>query len=725
MKKIQLKVIGMTCAACSGRIERVISKLDGINEISVNLTTEVAEVDFDQNIITIDEIISKIQKLGFDAEVYDESKIDSKADEIKWLKISLLISAILTAPLIIGMILSWLNVHVLFLHDPILQLVLATPVQFIIGYRFYKPAFYALKSKSPNMDVLVSIGTLAAYFFSLYNLCTGKVVHGSMEGLYFESSMTIITLVLFGKYLEMRAKEKTSEAIQSLIKLQPQTANILIDGVIQNVPLSLVKTNDIVVVGPGEKIPIDGVIKSGSTITDESMLTGESMPVEKSVGDNVFCATINSQGIIHVETKSVGKETTLSQIISYVRNAQGKKAPIQKIADKVSVYFVPAIIGIAIITFIVWFIVSKEFEISLINAVSVLVIACPCSLGLATPTAIMVGTGMCANHGILIKNGETLETASKIKTIIFDKTGTITKGKPEVTDIIFNNNISENEFLETISALELGSEHPLGKAIYKYCSNKNISPISMDSVNALTGLGMEGTLKSDTYYIGNLKLMNQKNVSVDIKKDFIKELEVSGKTVMFVAKNTEYLGLIAMSDTLKSTSKSAIEKIKSIGIIPYMLTGDNLNTANTIAEKVGIDNVFADVMPSEKSEKVELLKSDENIVAMVGDGINDAPALVSANVGIAMGNGADIAIEAADVTVMRNDIRAVYDTIFLSKATMRKIRQNLFWAFIYNAIGIPFAAFGILNPTIAGAAMALSSVSVVTNSLLLKRVKIK
>lgn len=725
MKTIQLKVIGMTCAACSGRIERVIAKTDGIEEINVNLTTEVANVNFFPDIIAVEDIIAKIQKLGFDAEIYDESKIDSKSNEVKWLKISLIFSAILTAPLIFGMIMSWFGVHISFLHDPIFQLILSTPVQFIIGYRFYKPAFYALKSKSPNMDVLVSIGTLAAYFFSLYNLCTGKVVHGSMEGLYFESSMTIITLVLFGKYLELRAKEKTSEAIQSLIKLQPQTANVLKDGAIKNVPLAQVNIGDIVVIGPGEKIPIDGVIQTGSTLTDESMLTGESLPVEKNIGDNVFCATINSQGIIHVETKSVGKETTLSQIISYVRNAQGKKAPIQKIADKVSLYFVPAIISIAFITFLGWFIGSKDFEISLINAVSVLVIACPCSLGLATPTAIMVGTGMCANHGILIKNGETLETASKIKTIIFDKTGTITKGKPAVTDIIVNDNITEDAFLKILAALELGSEHPLGKAIYKYCSNMNIDQISLENVNALTGLGMEGSLKNDKYYIGNLRLMNQKNVNTDIDKNYLKKLEVSGKTVMFVAKNTEYLGVVAMSDTVKPTSKTAIDKIKSLNIVPYMLTGDNANTANTIAEKVGIDNVFANVMPSEKSEKVELLKTDENIVAMVGDGINDAPALVSANVGIAMGNGADIAIEAADVTLMRSDLNAVYDTIFLSKATMRKIRQNLFWAFIYNAIGIPFAALGFLNPTIAGAAMALSSVSVVTNSLLLKKVKIK
>lgn len=723
----ELKIDGMTCAACSGRIERVLAKTDGIEEINVNLTTETATVSFDQNVITNDEIIDKIKKMGFGAEVYDESKENSNQREFRNLKIYLIFSIILTAPLILGMIASWLGIHIMFLHDPIFQLVLATPVQFIIGYRFYKPAFYAIKSKSPNMDVLVSIGTLSAYFFSLYNVIAGNIVHGQMDGLYFESSMTIITLILLGKYLELRARVKTSEAIQSLIKLQPQNANLLRDGVITTVPLSMLNAGDVVVINPGEKIPIDGVIKSGRSTVDESMLTGESLPVDKKIGDNVFCATINKMGVIQVEAEKIGKETTLSNIITYVRNAQGKKAPIQKVADKVSAVFVPAIMIIALITLIVWYFLTKNFETSLINAVSVLVIACPCSLGLATPTAIMVGTGLCANHGILVKSGEILEISSKIKTVVFDKTGTITKGTPDVTDLILVNQEDKETFLKIIGGLEFGSEHPLGKAIYTHCVKNINGLLELEETEAKVGMGIEGRDNGGNLYrIGNRKLMNSCNIEInnaDLKK--ASELEMQGKTVMFVSVNTNFVGAVALSDTVKETSVQAVNRLSRMDIDVCMLTGDNDATAEAIAKSVGIKKVFANVLPHEKSEKILSFKSKDNVVAMVGDGINDAPALVSADIGIAMGDGTDVAIEAADITLLRGDPNAVCDGIYLSKMTMRKIRQNLFWAFIYNGIGIPFAAFGFLNPAIAGAAMALSSVSVVTNSLLLKRIKIK
>lgn len=723
----ELKIDGMTCAACSGRIERVLAKTDGIEEINVNLTTETATVSFDQKLITNDEIIDKIKKMGFGAEVYDESKENSNQREYRNLKIYLIFSIILTAPLILVMIASWFGIHIMFLHDPIFQLILATPVQFIIGYRFYKPAFYAIKSKSPNMDVLVSIGTLSAYFFSLYNVIAGNIVHGQMDGLYFESSMTIITLILLGKYLELRARVKTSEAIQSLIKLQPQNANLLRDGVITTVPLSMLNAGDVVVINPGEKIPIDGVIKSGRSTVDESMLTGESLPVDKKVGDNVFCATINKMGVIQVEAEKIGKETTLSNIITYVRNAQGKKAPIQKIADKVSAVFVPAILIIALITLIVWYFITKNFETSLINAVSVLVIACPCSLGLATPTAIMVGTGLCANHGILVKSGEILEISSKIKTVVFDKTGTITKGTPDVTDLILANPGDDEMFLKIIGGLEFGSEHPLGKAIYAHCIKNVSSLLELNETEAKVGMGIEGKDKDgNVYRIGNRKLMSSSNIeisNIDLKK--ASELEMQGKTVMFVSENTKFIGAVALSDTIKETSVQAVNRLSRMDIDVCMLTGDNDATAAAIAKSVGIKKVFANVLPHEKSEKILSFKSKDNVVAMVGDGINDAPALVSADIGIAMGDGTDVAIEAADITLLRGDPNAVCDGIYLSKMTMRKIRQNLFWAFIYNGIGIPFAAFGFLNPAIAGAAMALSSVSVVTNSLLLKRIKIK
>ena len=721
MQTIKLKIEGMTCAACSGRIERVLEKKEGIQSVTVNLTTEIATVIYDESIENINQIIEQIKRLGFGASEYQEdSGQNTEKKEAKVLFISLLISIVLTAPLLLGMILDWCGVHIMFLHNPYFQLILSTPVQFIIGWRFYKHGFLALKAKSPNMDVLIALGTSAAYFFSLYNVLAGHIEHGSMQGLYFESSMTIITLILLGKYLEARAKDKTTDAIKKLIELQPQTANIIRDGIETTVPIAEVEVGDLVVVKPGEKIPVDGEVISGATSVDESMLTGESLPVDKAVGDSVFGATINKYGAFQLKAAKIGKDTALSQIINMVRDAQGVKAPIQQIADRVSAIFVPAILGIALITLIGWMIYSKNIETSIINAVSVLVIACPCSLGLATPTAIMVGTGLGAEHGILIKGGEYLETAHKITAAVLDKTGTITNGKPVVTDVIAILG-GKDDLLKVVTAVEKLSEHPLGIAIYEYGKAQFNSLPEVEEFQSETGMGITGKIDEERIAVGNRKLMAKIQIDVSKEERQITALEEMGKTAMLVSKGSTLIGIIAVADTIKESSRSAVEQLGDLGVDVYMLTGDNQRTADAIAKTAGIHHVFAEVLPDDKAEKVLELQKDGRIVAMVGDGINDAPALATADIGIAMGTGTDIAIEAADITLMRGDLKMIPATVRLSKKTMRKIKQNLFWAFIYNSIGIPFAAFGLLNPIIAGAAMAFSSVSVVTNSLLLKR----
>lgn len=715
----EYKITGMTCAACSGRIERVLSKTDGISSAVVNLTTEVASVDFDENVFSDNDIIEKIKKLGFGAEVYNE-ELDKKPDnEYKKLLISFLISLILTAPLLLGMILSFANVHIAILHNPYLQLVLATPVQFVIGWRFYKHGFLALKAKSPNMDVLIAIGTSAAYFFSLYNVIAGNTSPGSMKGLYFESSMTVITLILLGKFFETRAKHKTSDAIRKLMELQPETAVVIRDGAELTVSIGEVEAGDTILVRPGERIPVDGVILSGESSVDESALTGESLPVDKSEGDNVFCATINKAGAFKMEAGKIGKDTALSQIIRMVKAAQGNKAPIQKIADKVSAVFVPTILAIALITFIGWYIYSGYFETSLLNAVSVLVIACPCSLGLATPTAIMVGTGLGAENGILIKGGEHLETAHKISAIILDKTGTITKGSSEITDVIAYD-IAENDLIRLAAAAESLSEHPLGRVIAEMSSD--VSPDGISDFKSYTGMGVSAKVGGSSVCVGTRELVLQSGaeISANAEDDMLSLLK-EAKTAMFVAVDSKLKGIIAVADTVKPESATAVAELKSMGIDVYMVTGDNKYTAEAIAKKANIDYVVAEAKPDDKAEFTKKLKKEGKICAMVGDGINDAPALAVADIGIAMSNGSDIAMETADITLMNGNLSLVPSAVKLSGYTMSKIKQNLFWAFIYNSIGVPFAAFGFLNPIFAGCAMAFSSVSVVSNSLLLKR----
>ena len=724
MQKITIKISGMTCAACSTRVEKVLSKNNDIRTCNVNLSMEIANIEFDNTKIGEKEIIEIIEKIGYGAEVFNNEKNngEQKEKEIKNLRIQLIISSILTAPLLLAMIFGMLNIKILtFLHNPYFQLVLTTPIQFVIGFRFYKHGFLALKSKSPNMDVLISLGTTSAYILSLYNVFFQNLEHGMMKNLYFEASAVVITLILLGKYFEIIAKGKTSAAIKKLMGLSPKMARIVRDGQELDVSITDVLIGDIIVVKPGEKIPVDGEIVEGESSIDESMITGESIPVNKKIGDMVIGATINKYGTFKFKALKIGKDTFLSQIIKLVEDAQGGKAPIQKIADKVSGIFVPIVIAIAVITLLMWILITGDITMGIISAVAVLTIACPCSLGLATPTAIMVGTGVGAENGILIKSGEHLETAHKITTIVFDKTGTITKGKPEVTDIIPTSNLSKNEILKIAGIAEKPSEHPLGVSIYEEAKKafKNIDePISF---KAIPGKGITALIEDKNYYVGTRKLIQDLSLDTSKIEVDLEKFETQAKTAMIVATENEILGIIAVADSIKETSKQAIQDIKNMGIDIYMITGDNEKTAKAIADEVGIINVLAEVLPENKAKEIEKLRSSGQVVAMVGDGINDAVALVTADVGIAIGTGTDIAIEAADITLIRGDLKLIPTAIKLSKATLRKIKQNLFWAFFYNMVGIPIAAFGLLNPMFAGGAMAFSSVSVVTNSLSLKK----
>lgn len=730
--QVSLKIGGMSCAACSARIEKMLNKLDGVEKAGVNLATETAVVEFDNSKVKVSDIIKAVEDMGYSAERAEEVSRDREKEqrerETKRLKNELTISAILSSPLILAMILTLLKVDAPYLHNEYFQLIIATPVQFIIGFRFYKNAFYALRAKSANMDVLIAMGTSAAYFFSLYNVFYQEMMPGmAMKDLYFEAAAVIITLVLLGKYLEAVAKGKTSEAIKKLMGLQAKTARVIRNGQEADIPVDEVELGDIIVVRPGEKVPVDGKIVEGHSSLDESMLTGESLPVEKKAGDLVIGATINKFGTFKFQATKIGKDTALSQIIKMVEDAQGSKAPIQKIADQVSGVFVPTVIGIALLTFLIrYFGIDHGENITpaLVSAVSILVIACPCALGLATPTAIMVGTGKGAENGILIKGGEHLEMAYKINAVILDKTGTITEGKPAVTDIISIDGTDSKEILKLAAAGEKNSEHPLGVAIYEKGKADLESVLEPKKFEAIPGRGVAAVIDGKNVIIGTRKLMMEHNISVNDVEEVVARLEEEGKTAMLMAVNNTLQAVIAVADTVKENSKDAIADLQHMGIKVYMITGDNKRTAQAIAKQVGIDNVLAEVLPEKKAEEVEKLKKAGMVVAMVGDGINDAPALATSDVGMAIGTGTDVAMEAADITLMRGDLRSIPMAIRLSRKTIRKIKQNLFWAFIYNIIGIPIAAFGFLNPIIAGGAMAFSSVSVVTNSLSLKRTKI-
>ncbi len=727
-EQVDLKISGMTCAACAARIEKKLKGLEGVKQANVNLSTEKARVVYQPGQAKISEMIQSIQNLGYNAERVEDTNIDhqqeAKDREISSLRWLLITSAVLSLPLVIAMVLSLFKIHsplATFLHNPYFQLVIATPVQFIIGARFYKQSYFALRSGSANMDVLIAMGTSAAYFFSLYNVFYEVVPQGMMKSLYFEASAIIITLILLGKYLEAVAKGRTSEAIKKLAQLQAKTARVIRSGREVDIPVEEVELGEIIVVRPGEKVPVDGKIIEGTSALDESMLTGESLPVDKQAGDLVFGATLNKFGTFKFEATRVGRDTALAQIIKMVEDAQGSKAPIQQIADRVAGVFVPVVLAIAFITFLAWYLSGGGINKSLISAVAVLVIACPCALGLATPTAIMVGTGKGAENGILIKGGEHLEMAYKLNAVVLDKTGTITKGKPEVTDIIALGEVNLDHLLFLAAQAEKGSEHPLGATIYEKGRAEYDHLPDPDSFEAIPGKGVKAVVNGKEIYLGTRRLMIDNGIIVEPIEASISALEDMGKTAMLMAINSRLEAIIAVADTVKENSREAIQDLQNMGIEVYMITGDNRRTAEAIARQVGITNVLAEVLPENKAEEVQRLKAAGKAVAMVGDGINDAPALATAHIGMAMGTGTDVAMEAADITLMRGDLRTIPASIRLSRQTIRKIKQNLFWAFIYNIIGIPFAALGMLNPIIAGAAMAFSSVSVVTNSLSLKR----
>jgi len=746
LKPIDFELSGMSCSNCALTIEKVISTLPGVKSATVNFASEKGHALADLSVISENEIVSAIQNAGYEARIIQsETKNiaqDQKKEHTRKMGISTLWAALLSAPLISGMLFVFISNYfpfkilitvAHFLHNPWLQLFLATPVQFIFGARFYRNAWHALKVKSAGMDLLVSMGTSAAYFYSIY---TGFFApRTNMPELYFEASAVVITLVMYGKYLEAVAKSKTSDSIKSLLGLQPKSARVLVNGHETEIPVDQVKKDDLIIIYPGEKIPVDGIIIEGTSMVNESMLTGESLPVNKTVGDKVAGATINQYGSFKIRATAIGKDSMLAQIIAIVEEAQGSKAPIQKLADKVSSIFVPAVVTVSVLTFSVWFFGFHNLSAAMINAVAVLVIACPCALGLATPTALMVGTGRGASMGILIKNGEALEIAEKINAIILDKTGTITTGKPQVSDIITLGNFNQAELLQIAAIAEKRSEHPLGKAIVSAAKNKNMILAEPDTFEVFPGGGIIAIIPARTLvnfktalsiYIGNYNwIIKQINSKADNDlENKITALESEGKATIVITINNNIEGILAVSDQIKSDSKNAIDALKKLGILVYMVTGDNAGSANVIAEKAGIENVFSGVLPANKAEEVKKLQSRGYTVAMVGDGINDAPALTTADIGIAIGTGTDIAIESSDITLIHGNLPAVVRTIKLSRATMKKIRQNLFWAFFYNIIGIPFAAMGFLTPVIAGAAMAMSSISVISNSLSLKMKKI-
>ncbi|MCU6797681.1 heavy metal translocating P-type ATPase [Paenibacillus sp. WQ 127069] len=728
------KLEGMTCAACANRIEKGLGKLPGVTDASVNFAMETARVQYSPGEISITEMQNKVKQLGYRATTEQENvnRGDHRKKEVRHQQRKLLISALLSLPLLWSMVAhfsftSWIYMPEI-LMNPWFQLILATPVQFYVGKPFYVGAYKALRNGSANMDVLVSLGTSAAYFYSLYLTINwfiggGNVHHG--PSLYYETSSILITLVIMGKLFESLAKSRTSEAIKSLMGLQAKTALVVRDGQEITIPVDEVIAGDIVQVRPGDKVPVDGVVLEGLSSVDESMLTGESLPVEKKIGDAVIGATINKNGMLRIKATKVGKDTALAQIIKVVEEAQGSKAPIQRVADVISGIFVPIVVGIAIAAFLVWyfFVTPGDFAGALEKAIAILVIACPCALGLATPTSIMAGSGRAAELGILFKGGEHLEQTHKIDAIILDKTGTVTKGKPELTDVMTDGD--ELEFLRLVGAAEVNSEHPLAEAIVAGIRDRNIELQGTESFEAIPGFGIKAVAEGRELLIGTRRLMEQYEVDAKHAYDTMASLEEAGKTTMLVAIDRQYAGMVAVADTIKETSKAAVGRLKEMGIEVIMITGDNERTAKAIAAQVGIDHVLAEVLPEGKAQEVKKLQEQGRIVAMVGDGINDAPALATANIGMAIGTGTDVAMEAADVTLMRGDLSSIPDAIYMSRKTMSNIKQNLFWALGYNTLGIPIAALGLLAPWVAGAAMALSSVSVVLNALRLQRVKVR
>ncbi len=758
-ESISMKVYGMTCALCALTIESSLEKLDGIDKASVSYGTEKIILEYESSKVQLSNIKRTVEALGFfieDEGKADKEGLDRSDIERNKLRNTFIISAILSLPLILAMVLGGLGFchdyfdpnsnsgiglfienlryKTVILHDWRLQFAFATPVQLIIGFRFYKHSFYALRAGRATMDLLIAIGTTATYLYSVYiSFFDSTSIILGMKNIYFEASSTIITLVLLGKYMESIAKGRTSKAVKALIRLKPKTARVIRDGIETDIPVEEVVVGDIVVVRPGEKIPVDGIVSEGYSTVDESMLSGESIPVEKKEKDYVSGASINKFGTFKFRVLKVGNETKLAQIIKLVEEAQGSKPPIQKIADRVCSFFVPFVFLAAVTTFVIWYFFIFKYNSFLLNipilyAVAVLVVSCPCALGLATPTAVMVGMGIGARMGILIKSGEKLETACKINAVMLDKTGTITTGKPEVTEMVVLNNDTfkweEHELLMLADAAEKRSEHPLGAAICERVKKiQGALPLEAERFEAVPGKGVAAFVNGKAILLGTRKLMEANNICIENAEDILLTLQKRGNTAVLMAVDGVLAAVISLADTIKANTERVVAKLEKMGIQVYMLTGDNKGAAFSAADKAGIKNVIAEVLPGNKAEVVEGLRKQGKVVAMVGDGINDAPAIAAANIGFAVGSGTDVAIETGDIVLLKDDLMALPDAIQLSRKTMGKIKQNLFWAFIYNFIGIPFAASGNLNPVIAALAMALSSVSVLLNSLSLKRFK--